>query len=273
MQNDSPAKPIKQFDFGENWQEFSANALTPTRVAQAKSDFKKLTEGLDFAGKRFLDIGFGQGLSLMSAASLGANVMGCDINEKCGVALESNRPHFPEIADTKIPLVIGSILDDACVAALKKTAAAEGFDIVHSWGVLHHTGDMKTAIANAASLVRPGGHFIIALYNRHWTSPIWTAIKWSYVHLPAVLQKLMIKAFIPVIYLAKYAVTGESPKKQSRGMDFYYNVIDWVGGYPYEYASIDQTKALFKEMGFDCLKAIPAEVPTGCNEFVFKKTG
>lgn len=271
MQNKNLAKPIKQFDFGENWQAFSANALTPARVAQAKSDFQKLTEGVALSGKNFLDIGFGQGLSLMSAATLGADVVGCDINKKCGAALESNRPHFPEIMQKKIPLVIGSILDAACVEDLKRSAPGGVFDIVHSWGVLHHTGDMKTAITNAASLVRPGGHFIIALYNRHWTSPIWSIIKWSYVHMPAVLQKIMIKAFVPIISLAKYAVTGESPKKQSRGMDFYYNVIDWVGGYPYEYASIAETKSLFKELGFDCLKAIPAEVPTGCNEFVFQK--
>lgn len=271
MQNKNLAKPIKQFDFGENWQAFSANALTPMRVAQARSDFQCLTEGLVFAEKTFLDIGFGQGLSLMSAATLGAEVVGCDINEKCGVALESNKPFFPEIARKKIPLVIGSILDSACVENLKKSTSSGAFDIVHSWGVLHHTGDMKRAIANAASLVQPGGHFIIALYNHHWTSPLWSIIKWSYVHVPAFLQKIMIKAFIPIIYLAKYAVTGESPKKQSRGMDFYYNVVDWVGGYPYEYASIAETKALFKEMGFECRKAIPAEVPTGCNEFVFRK--
>jgi hypothetical protein len=96
-------------------------------------------------------------------------------------------------------------------------------------------------------------------------------IKWFYVHCPKFVQKAMIAALTPVIYLAKYLVTGENPKKQTRGMDFYYNVIDWVGGYPYEYATIDEMVAFCKKLGFVCLKTIPAQVPTGCNEFVFQK--
>jgi hypothetical protein len=55
-------------------------------------------------------------------------------------------------------------------------------------------------------------------------------------------------------------------------MDFFYNVVDWVGGYPYEYASIDETVELMKSKGFDAVKIVSAKVPTGCNEFVFKKS-
>lgn len=263
---------VKQFDFGENWREFSHHALTDERVAQAKAHFAELTAGIELKGKTFLDIGFGQGLSLLSAAVLGAEVTGCDINPKCGEVLATNRSRFPDLAPAEIPVVIGSILSASIVGNLKERTQGGFYDIVHSWGVLHHTGDMRRAVANAASLVRPGGHLIMALYNRHWTSPAWTLIKWCYVHCPAFLKKLMTTIFIPIIYLAKYAVTGENPKKQTRGMDFYYNVIDWVGGYPYEYASIAETKAMLADLGFACLKAVPAEVPTGCNEFVFVKT-
>ena len=77
--------------------------------------------------------------------------------------------------------------------------------------------------------------------------------------------------FYPIIWLAKYLVTGENPKKMTRGMDFFYNVVDWVGGYPYEYASIKEIEELMSQFRFRTIKIIPSQVPTGCNEFVFVK--
>jgi hypothetical protein len=56
----------------------------------------------------------------------------------------------------------------------------------------------------------------------------------------------------PVIYLAKWIVTGSNPRNQLRGMDFYFDVIDWVGGYPYEYASRDEVLTMVEPMGFTC---------------------
>lgn len=72
-----------QFDFGENWFDYSKRALTPERIDQAKADLTVLTEGIELHNKRFLDIGFGQGLTLLTAASMGAKATGCDINPKC----------------------------------------------------------------------------------------------------------------------------------------------------------------------------------------------
>lgn len=77
-----------QFDFGKNWLDFSKNALTAERVAQAQTDFEKLFQGIDLMGKTFLDIGFGQGLSLLIAKQKGAIVIGCDVNPKCQEALQ-----------------------------------------------------------------------------------------------------------------------------------------------------------------------------------------
>jgi 2-polyprenyl-6-hydroxyphenyl methylase/3-demethylubiquinone-9 3-methyltransferase len=130
---------------------------------------------------------------------------------------------------------------------------------------------MAKAIAHAASLVSPGGHFVLAIYNSHWSSQAWLAIKWSYVRSPRWLQRLFVAALFPIIYMAKWIVTGENPKKQERGMDFFYDVVDWVGGYPYEYASIDQMRGLVEALGFETVKVCPSRVPTGCNEFVFRR--
>ena len=263
---------MRQFDFGENWSEFSANALNAEKVRQAREEFASLVRSgaVHIEGRSFLDIGFGQGLSVLSAAAAGAAAIGCDINPKCAEVLERNRALFPEAAATRIPVVVGYILDPSTVDALRRLApGGGGHEIVHSWGVLHHTGRMWDAIDVAASLVRPGGTLFLALYNRHWTSPAWTVVKCAYVGAPAWLQKAIVAAMYPVILAAKWVVTGRNPMIMDRGMDFYYNVVDWVGGYPYEYASGDEVTAHLADKGFDLRTFAAAKVPTGCNEFAF----
>ena len=128
---------------------------------------------------------------------------------------------------------------------------------------------MWQAIDNAASLVQPGGMLFLALYNRHWTSPAWTVVKYCYVRAPAWLQKVIVTAFYPVILAAKWAVTGRNPMVMDRGMDFYYNVVDWVGGYPYEYATRAEVIHYLEARKFALRISAPADVPTGCNEYVF----
>lgn len=262
-----------RFDFGQNWAKFSEKALTSDRILQARRDFVCLVEGVALKDKSFLDIGFGQGLSLLIATAMGSKTVGCEINPRCADILNRNLMFFPEIAGVNILTIIGSILENSTIEKLRKSAPGGrgSYDIVHSWGVLHHTGNMRLAIKNAAGLVKHGGILVLALYNRHWSSPIWLLIKWFYVKSPKWVQRVMIAFCYPVVWFAKLLVTAEDPKKQSRGMDFYYNVVDWIGGYPYEYASQLEIEALLAELGFQCIKKIPAQVPTGCNEFVFVK--
>lgn len=269
MTNSSP--PKRQFDFGQNWTEFSRHALTPARIADAARDFARLHHDVPLAGCTFLDIGFGQGLGLFLARRAGAQVVGCDINPKCAEALAITRQQFPDVAG-EIPTVVGSILDDSVVDQLRRAApgGSGSYDLVHSWGALHHTGDMATAIRNAASLVRPGGHLVIAIYNRHWSSRPWLWIKWIYAVSPSWLRSALVRALYPVIFAAKWCVTRRDPRKQQRGMDFYYNVVDWVGGYPYEYATVAEMISRLAALGFESVRAVTAEVPTGCNEFVFR---
>jgi len=261
----------EQFDFGENWSAFSKEALSKDRVDQARRDFGLLLGNLTIEGKFFLDIGFGQGLSLLIAAESQANVTGCDINPKCADVLSANRRFFAGLRRGP-NVVVGSILDQHVVLQLSALGNAGGkYDFVHSWGVLHHTGNMHQAILNAGSLVAPGGYLILAIYNRHWSSRSWLFIKFLYVKSPGWFRRLLVAAFYPVIYIAKWLTTKGDPKKQERGMDFYYNVIDWVGGYPYEYASKDEILSRLAAMGFRPIKVVPSIVPTGCNEFVFQR--
>jgi 2-polyprenyl-6-hydroxyphenyl methylase/3-demethylubiquinone-9 3-methyltransferase len=259
-----------QFDFGKNWDEFSRHALDAARVAEAKEYFELLTDGIDLNGKTFLDIGFGQGLSLLIATEMGAVSTGVDINPKCATVLKKNAGFYPDLDAESIRVITGSILDTSIMQELKSSGT---YDVVHSWGVLHHTGNMDLSMINAASLVKPGGYFIIAIYNTHWSSPVWKKIKWVFNKSPVWLQKTMIALFYPIIWLAKLLVTRKNPLNQERGMDFFYDIIDWLGGYPYEYATPKEIIAFVEDLDFKNIRTIPAEVPTGCNQFVFKKGG
>lgn len=260
MREDGP-----RFAFGRNWRSFSDTALKPESVAAARSQFAALLEGLPLEGKRFLDIGFGQGLPLIFAQERGALALGIDRDADNARALESTARALGLTAPP--PHRIVSILDPALPREYP-----QGFDVVHSWGVLHHTGDMRASLAAACSLVADGGHFLCAIYNRHWSSPAWTAIKWSYVRLPDWARRVLVGALYPVIYAAKWLVTGRNPREMRRGMDFFHNVVDWVGGYPYEYASVEELKAMVEPLGFTCRRVARPEVPIACNEFVFEKT-
>jgi 2-polyprenyl-3-methyl-5-hydroxy-6-metoxy-1,4-benzoquinol methylase len=263
-----------QFDFGRNWDAFSRTALTPERIDSARKSFLQLMDRIPMRDRTFLDIGFGQGLSLLLAAEAGAKVTGCDINPLCGEVLRRNQQFFtPSVSCMEIPTVIGSILEPAVIENLRQKAqrTEHRYDIVHSWGALHHTGEMHAAIANAVSLVSENGYLVLAIYNRHWTSPIWEVIKRVYVYSPMVIQHVLAGLLLPFISIAKFATTRKNPFSQERGMDFYYDVIDWVGGYPYEFAAINEIQAKMELLSFKCLKVIPAKVPTGCNEFVFKR--
>lgn len=254
------------FDFGENWDHFSRDVLDEGRLAAAMASLEALLGPGRLSGARVCDVGSGSGLFAIAAARLGAaRVLGFDVNPR---AVEVGRRNLaalvPEAAE-RVAFVQGSALDAGFTGSLGR------FDVVYAWGSLHHTGAMWPAIGNAAGLVERDGTLVLALYNRHWTSPVWTAVKVLYNLCPKPLRVVPNAVFGALIYLAVYAATGSSPLKKERGMDFRYDVIDWLGGYPYEYAGIDEVKARVEAMGFRMERALPPRVPTGCNEFVFRR--
>jgi 2-polyprenyl-6-hydroxyphenyl methylase/3-demethylubiquinone-9 3-methyltransferase len=224
----------------------------------AREAFCELTFGIELKSRSFLDVGFGQGLTALCAADAGAAVCCLDVNPRCAEALELTSKFFPPEAKEKLNLIVGSILSSSAVRQLRKKSGS-GYDVVHSWGVLHHTGNLQQAFANCADLVKPGGQLIVAIYNRHWSSPLWERIKRLYCRLPRIGQKTMIWLFVPVIYLAKLLVTRKNPLEKERGMDFLVDIVDWVGGYPYEYATVDEVLDLGTKNGLQTLRVTPAD--------------
>lgn len=253
------------FKFGQNWKDYTLNVLDEHKLQQARQALADLLQPHRLENQTFMDIGCGSGLHTVSAALLGAKeVYALDIDPDCIEITHYTVNRF--LKPTNIVKVQqASILDAQVVQQLPKS------DMVYSWGVLHHTGQMYTAIEAASGLVKPGGLFVIAIYNKHITSPIWQRIKHFYNQSPNFIRQAMYGLFYGVIYLAKLVATHENPLRKERGMDFGYDVIDWIGGYPYEYASIEEVTRFVSQLGFTVQKVIPAQVGTGCNEFVFRK--
>ncbi len=253
---------MKIFDFASNWRAFSEQRVDSERVAIATRSIQSLLKRETLHGVSFLDVGCGSGLFSVAAHRLGAStVLGIDINPNCIEVSNSNRDRLARGAP--IEFQIASALNQE---SLRKLGT---FDLVYAWGSLHHTGAMWTAIGNTLSLVAPGGMLVLAIYNKHVTSPAWKFIKWSYNQSPAALQKVMALVFAAIIYVAKFLVTWRNPLSKERGMDFWFDVIDWVGGYPYEYATWRDVEKFVSSRGFELRQCVPAAVPTGCNEFVF----
>jgi SAM-dependent methyltransferase len=251
------------FSFGRNWLEFSREALNSTRIAQAREDFNALFRGIPLSDKRFLDVGFGQGLSLFLAAESGACAQGIDIDSLNFEAIKTTSQFFPQVAQP--PIERASILDTAWVAQHEKR-----FHVVHSWGVLHHTGALDQAFENCVKLLSPSGSILaVSLYRSHWSSPFWSVIKKFYNALPPPFGRVLVYLLCPVIALAKLLVTRRNPFRKERGMSFFYDVIDWVGGYPYEYRTREEVEAIGSRCSLRLIFYRPSEVPTGCSEYIF----
>lgn len=258
---------MRVFNFGRNWESYS-RLLDQRRLAQAQEDLGRLLSPLSLAGRSFLDVGCGSGLSSLAAWGLGARpVLGLDLDPLCVQVSTANAQRLAPGAG-ELSFRPGSALDAAGLEALGQ------FDVVHSWGVLHHTGQMYRAIDLVRQRVKPGGHLVLAIYNRHFTSRAWHAIKRRYNRLPQGLRPPVIYFFAGVIALAKLVATRQNPFRKDRGMDFMVDVVDWVGGFPYEYASAQEIVSfLQKQGGLELVKLVPCDTPIGCNQMIFRRGG
>jgi 2-polyprenyl-6-hydroxyphenyl methylase/3-demethylubiquinone-9 3-methyltransferase len=269
----APSPATDAFRFGRNWQRYVNTHLDPDRERIAAESLDDLLG--DVAGKSFIDIGCGSGLFSLCAHRAGArHVISVDVDRDSVAA--TRQLHAAAGSPYSWQVLHGSILDPALVKELG------GADIVYSWGVLHHTGDMHAAIRNAAQLVGPGGDLAIAIYNRvtdRWlSSERWWRIKRVYNHTPRAGQVAM-----ELIY-ALYWVAGRLRNRQnpirvarsyrrSRGMALWTDLVDWLGGYPYEFATADEIIAFCEEQcGLRRTKVVPVQGNgTGNSQFVFER--
>lgn len=264
----------ERFGFGENWRAFLEH-LDDERIGEAEVSLRDFLGVESLAGKRFLDVGSGSGLFSLAAHRLGAeHVHSLDYDPSSVGCTQELRRRFGD--EQRWTVERGDALDRDYLAGLGT------WDIVYSWGVLHHTGDMWSALGNVVPLVAPGGLLYIAIYNdQGFRSHQWTRIKRVYNRLPRPLQKPYAAAVMGPIEAAKAAVLASRGNfdeyvdswreyKRSRGMSKWHDIVDWVGGYPFEVAAPYEIFHFYTDRGFK-LERMWTTSSSGCNQFVFKR--
>ena len=262
----------ERFQFGENWKEFLKNCGEP-QINHAELTLKDLLEMDTLRGKTFLDIGSGSGIHSLAACRLGAKVHSFDYDPSsvwCTTQLRNR--FFPDDLNWKIEQ--GSVLDKTYLESLGC------FDIVYAWGVLHHTGDMWKAIELTKHCVAPNGILILAIYNdQGWLSNIWRFIKRTYNILPDFLKPILtisigIILWTPTMVLDFFRGHPFYSWKNhfhNRGMSPWHDIVDWVGGYPFQVARRKTVIDFLTKFDFHLQKMISAGRRSGNNQFVFRR--
>jgi len=260
-----------RFNFGENWREYS-HLIGKNEIVGSIERLEKLLEPITVKRKTFLDVGCGSGLHSLAALLLGASkVHAIDLDEACAATTQSVISEQWK----------GSNYQTQVCDILDKSIQLPMSDIVYSWGVLHHTGNLHQAILNAAKFVNPNGILVLALYGKTRYCKIWKRIKRWYCNADDHKKEKAEKAYIRLFgwyLLLRGKLLSTHIKNYStnkRGMDFYYDVRDWLGGYPYESISSRELIELLKTERFKCVKKIVKRrsglFGSGCDEYVFKR--
>jgi SAM-dependent methyltransferase len=254
------------FSFGKNWRRF-LGSIDEDRISEAQ---KSLTAMLGFSnlrGKTFLDAGSGSGLFSLAAMRLGADrVRSFDLDPlSVACTRELKNRYFSQAGKW--------IIEEGSVLNIPYLQSLGSWDLVYSWGVLHHTGKMWTALENIIPLVSDSGLLYIALYNdQGWISRYWTSVKIRYNRHPG-WRALIIAGHAPyLIGLRFLARLLKGSLTLERGMSLWWDMLDWLGGYPFETAKPKAVAALYEQAGFQLFKQKTVGNRHGCNEYVFRKT-
>ena len=264
----------QRFEFGKNWKGF-LEKLNDERISISQTSLSGMLGMTSLSNKSFLDVGSGSGLSSLAAKNLGANVTSFDFdNSSVWCTAELKNLYYPD--DKSWNVMQGSALDSDFLGRLGR------FDIVYTWGVLHHTGKMWVAIDKCLNLVNDDGIFFIAIYNDQGIkSHFWWIVKWIYNKLPRFLRKPFAYTsgfLVQLLMLLKYTLKLKPmvvlgpifDYKQSRGMSMLSDIVDWYGGFPYEFSTYEYLLEYIQSKGFALQKGKEAS-SLGCHELIFKK--
>ena len=264
-----------RFEFGANWGHFLA-LVNDERIAEAERSLMALLDVQSLQGRRFLDIGSGSGLFSLAASRLGADVVSFDFDPlSVGCAEELRRRYASEGPGWRIER--GSAIDAAFMRSLGR------FDVVYSWGVLHHTGAMWRALDLACDAVGEGGRLFIAIYNDQGAKSLWWRhVKRTYNTLPTPVRFPYLLTFAAALEAGAMAVSLArlQPRRildrwtryhNARGMSRWHDLVDWIGGYPFEVASPEAVFDFCRKRQLSLERIRTCGGRMGCNEFVFAR--
>jgi SAM-dependent methyltransferase len=257
-----------RFAFGDNWSEFLA-VVDEERIAAAQGAMAAMLQADRLDGLSFLDVGSGSGLSSLAAMRMGAaRVHSFDYDaQSVACTRELKRRYFPAAGQWTAER--GDATDAEYLRGLGT------WDVVYSWGVLHHTGSMWAALDGVCAAVADEGRLFVAIYNdQGLKSRAWRAVKKAYVTGGPARRRALLAACGAGFRAraAAGALVRRGAGSPPRGMSARHDLVDWVGGYPFEVASREAVISFCRGRGLELVNEEPVGRRLGCNQFVFRRS-
>lgn len=186
--------------------------------------------------ERALDGGCGTGVCSLALCELSDLVVGVDIS---GGSLRTARELSRATYATNLTLCQASLLE--------LPFPANTFDLVFSWGVIHHTANPVRALDELVRVLRPAGTLVLAVYLRTPLTVVHELIRHGCLRLPSRMRSPVIKGVAGVVRLAEMLghannVRDDNPLIESQ-------VEDWYFVPEKHFFTVEEMGELFRERG------------------------